>query len=55
MNASVAGIGGKNVAVRMSDVKTDHNRSALDKTKQQLDQAGNYRLTDQFTGAGKSP
>ena len=52
---SVAGIGGKNVAVAMSDIKTDHNRLTLDKTKQQLDQAANYQLTDQVTGAGKSP
>jgi len=52
---SVAGIGGKNVAVRMSDIKADHNRLTLDKTKQQLDQAANYQLTDQITGAGKSP
>jgi sporulation protein YlmC with PRC-barrel domain len=52
---SVAGVGGKNVAVRMSDIKTDNNRLALDKTKQQLDQAANYQLTDQMTGAGKGP
>jgi sporulation protein YlmC with PRC-barrel domain len=50
---SVAGVGGKNVAVRMSDIKTDNNRLPLDKTKQQLDQAANYQLTDQMTGAGK--
>ena len=52
---SVAGVGGKNVAVRMSDIKTDNNRLTLDKTKQQLDQAANYQLTDQMTGAGKGP
>lgn len=52
---SVVGVGGKNVAVRMSDIKTDNNRLTLDKTKQQLDQAANYQLTDQFTGAGKGP
>jgi sporulation protein YlmC with PRC-barrel domain len=51
----VAGVGGKNVAVRMSDIKTDNNRLTLDKTKQQLDQAANYQLTDQMTGAGKGP
>jgi hypothetical protein len=27
----------------------------LDKTKQQLDQAANYQLTDRYTGAGKGP
>jgi sporulation protein YlmC with PRC-barrel domain len=52
---SVVGVGGKNVAVRMSEIKTDNNRLTLDKTKQQLDQAANYQLTDQFTGAGKGP
>jgi sporulation protein YlmC with PRC-barrel domain len=52
---SVVGVGGKNVAVRMSDIKTDNNRLTLDKTKQQLDQAANYQLTDRDTGAGKGP
>lgn len=52
---SVVGVGGKNVAVRMSDIKADNNRLTLDKTKQQLDQAANYQLTDRYTGAGKSP
>jgi sporulation protein YlmC with PRC-barrel domain len=51
---SVVGIGGKNVAVRMSDIKTDNNRLTLDRTKQQLEQAANYRLTDRETGAGTS-
>jgi len=52
---SVVGVGGKNVAVRMSDIKADNNRLTLDKTKQQLDHAANYQLTDRNTGAGKSP
>jgi sporulation protein YlmC with PRC-barrel domain len=52
---SVVGVGGKNVAVRMSDIKADNNRLTLDKTKQQLDKAANYQLTDRYTGAGKSP
>lgn len=51
---SVIGVGGKNVAVKMSDIKTDHNRLTLDRTKQQLQQAANYQLTDRETGAGTS-
>lgn len=52
---SILGVGGKNVAVKLSDVKTDNNRLTLDRTKQQLEQAANYQLTDSATGAGKSP
>jgi sporulation protein YlmC with PRC-barrel domain len=51
----VLGIGGKNVAVKLSDVKTDNNRLTLDRTKDQLQQAANYQLTDSATGAGRSP
>lgn len=51
---SVVGIGGKNVAVRMSDIKTDNNRLTLDRTKQQLEQAAAYQLTDRETGAGST-
>ena len=49
------GVGGKNVAVKLSDIKTDNNRITLDRTKQQLEEAANYQLTDSATGAGKSP
>ena len=34
---SVLGVGGKNVAVKISDIKTDNNRLTLDRTKQQLE------------------
>ena len=51
----VLGIGGKNVAVKISDIKTDNNRLTLDRTKQQLQQAANYQLEDKQTGAGTSP
>jgi sporulation protein YlmC with PRC-barrel domain len=52
---SFLGMGGKNVAVKMSDVKTDNNRLTLDRTKEQLAQAPTYELENKDTGAGKSP
>jgi len=48
------GMGGKNVAVKLGDVKTDNNRLTLDFTKEQLQQMANYRLDDRNTGAGSS-
>jgi sporulation protein YlmC with PRC-barrel domain len=48
------GIGGKNVAVQMNDIKTDHDRLTFDKPKDQLKQEPNYALTDRNTGAGQS-
>jgi sporulation protein YlmC with PRC-barrel domain len=48
------GMGGKNVAVKPSDIKTDHNRLTLDVTKEQLQQMANYQLEDRNTGAGSS-
>jgi sporulation protein YlmC with PRC-barrel domain len=48
------GMGGKNVAVQMDEIKTDHDRLTLDKSKDQLKQAPNYALTDRNTGAGQS-
>jgi sporulation protein YlmC with PRC-barrel domain len=50
----VLGVGDKNVAVSMSDVKFDNNRLTLDRTKAQLQQATNYRLENRDTGAGSS-
>ena len=52
---SFLGMGGKNVAVKLSDIKTDNNRLTLDRTKEQLKQAANYQLKDEGTGAGTSP
>jgi sporulation protein YlmC with PRC-barrel domain len=52
---SFLGMGGKDVAVKMSDVKTDNNRLTLDRTKEQLAQAPAYQLENSETGAGKSP
>jgi sporulation protein YlmC with PRC-barrel domain len=52
---SVLGIGGKNLAVKMSDLKTDNNRLTLNQTKQQLQAAANYEVEDRNTGAGTSP
>src|SRR5947209_9752283 len=43
---SFLGIGGKNVAVKLSDLKTDNNRLTLDRTKEQLQQMANYSLED---------
>ena len=51
---SFLGMGGKSVAVKPSDIKTDHNRLTLDVTKEQLQQMANYRLEDRSTGAGSS-
>jgi sporulation protein YlmC with PRC-barrel domain len=48
------GVGGKYVAVSLRDFKTDHNRLTLDLTKEQLQQAQNYRLENKNTGAGTS-
>jgi sporulation protein YlmC with PRC-barrel domain len=52
---SFLGMGGKNVAVKISDIKTDNNRLTLDRTKDQLAQAPAYQLENNSTGAGKSP
>ena len=51
---SFLGMGGKNVAISLSDIKTDHNRLTLDRTKEQLQQMAEYRLEDRNTGAGTS-
>ena len=46
------GMGGKYVAVPLSDIKTDHN--TLDRTKEQLQQMAAYQLENPDTGAGTS-
>src|SRR6266446_6435422 len=46
------GMGGRNVAVKFSDIKTDNNRLTLDRTKDQLRQMASYNLTNKNTGAG---
>ncbi len=51
---SILGMGGKYVAIPLSDIKTDHNRLTLDRTKEQLQQMAEYRLEDHNTGAGSS-
>jgi sporulation protein YlmC with PRC-barrel domain len=51
---SFLGMGGKNVAVRLGDIKTDNNRLTLDMTKEKLQQANNYELESKETGAGSS-
>ena len=48
------GMGGKYVGLGPRDFKTDHNRLTLDITKEQLQQAQNYRLENSNTGAGTS-
>jgi len=48
-------MGGKFVAVKFSDIKTDHNRLTLDRSKEQLQQAQAYMLEDTNTGAGQGP
>jgi hypothetical protein len=51
---SFLGMGGKHVAVAPSELKTDHNRLTLDRSKEQLQQMANYDLTNRNTGAGTS-
>jgi PRC-barrel domain len=51
---SFLGMGGKNVAVLPSELKTDNNRLTLDRTKEQLQQMANYDLANRNTGAGTS-
>ena len=51
---SFLGMGGKNVAVKPGDLKTDNNRLTLDVTKEQLQQMANYRLENRSTGAGST-
>jgi sporulation protein YlmC with PRC-barrel domain len=48
------GMGGKSVAVKLSDLKTDNNRITLDRTKEQLQQMSNLRLENRNTGAGST-
>jgi sporulation protein YlmC with PRC-barrel domain len=48
------GMGGKDVAVQLSDLKSDNNRLTLDMTKEQLQQAQAYQLENPDTGAGSS-
>ena len=48
------GMGGKYVAVPLSNIKTDNNRLTLDMTKQQLQQAQAYNLENSETGAGST-
>ena len=51
---SFLGMGGKYVAIPISDIKTDNNRLTLDRTKEQLQQMAEYRLEDRTTGSGSS-
>ena len=51
---SFLGLGGKDVAVLPSDIKTDNNRLTLDRTKEQLQQMASYNLENKNTGAGTS-
>jgi sporulation protein YlmC with PRC-barrel domain len=54
VDVGALGMGGKYVAVSPRDFKTDHNRLTLELTKEQLQQAQNYRLENSNTGAGTS-
>jgi sporulation protein YlmC with PRC-barrel domain len=51
---SFLGMGGKYVAIPLSDIKTDNNRLTLDRTKEQLQQMAAYQLENPDTGAGSS-
>jgi len=52
---SFLGMGGKYVAIPLSDIKADNNRLTLDRTKEQLQQMATYELENPNTGAGTSP
>lgn len=51
---SFLGMGGKDVAVKLSDIKTNNNRLTLDLTKEQLQRMAAYQLENRNTGAGTS-
>jgi sporulation protein YlmC with PRC-barrel domain len=51
---SFLGMGGKFVAVPISDIKTNNNRLTLDRTKEQLQAMAPYELENPNTGAGSS-
>lgn len=51
---SFLGVGGKDVAVSLNEIKTNNDRLTLDRTKQQLQAAPSYTLDDRNTGAGSS-
>jgi sporulation protein YlmC with PRC-barrel domain len=51
---SFLGMGGKYVAIPISDIKTDNNRLTLDRTKEQLQAMVPYQLENKDTGAGTS-
>jgi sporulation protein YlmC with PRC-barrel domain len=51
---SFLGMGGKFVAIPISDIKTDNNRLTLDRNKEQLQQMAAYDLENRNTGAGTS-
>jgi hypothetical protein len=46
------GIGGRYVAVKMSDINSHNNRLTLNRTKEQLQQMAEYHLWNRSTGAG---
>jgi sporulation protein YlmC with PRC-barrel domain len=48
------GMGGKYIAVPLDNFKTDNNRLTLDMTKEQLQQAQAYNLTEPNTGSGST-
>ena len=48
------GMGGKRVAIKPSEFKTDNNRLTLDVTKEKLQQMADFNLRDRNTGAGSS-
>ena len=51
---SFLGMGGKYVAIPLSDIKTNNNRLTLDRTKEQLQQMAAYQLENPDTGAGST-
>jgi len=51
---SFLGMGGKHVALKPSDFKTDNNRLTVSKTKDELKQMAEFKLDDRTTGAGSS-
>lgn len=51
---SVLGIGGKNVALKLGDLKAENDRLIVDRTEDQLKQAANFNLNENTIGSGSS-
>jgi hypothetical protein len=51
----LVGMGGKHVALKPTDFKTENNRLTVSKTKDELKQMAEFKLDDRNTGTSASP